>query len=231
LGMWDNHWVSLSVRDYAHPEKYIGDPADWDTCEKMLEQVSDEMGLEAKRCEGEAALYGPKLDFMFRDAAGKEIQIPTVQVDFATPKRFELSYIDEKGGKTNPVMVHRAILGSYERFLVLLIEHFAGAFPLWLSPVQARIIPVSEKFNDYGEKLLAEMKEGDIRVEIDRSDESLGKRIREAEKQKLPYMLIVGEKEEKDGTVSIRVRGMKDQENLKVDKLVERLLSEIKEKR
>lgn len=231
LGMWDDHWVSLSVRDYSHPKKYIGEAKDWDLCEKILQEVSDEIGLDAKRCEGEAALYGPKLDFMFKDVLGKEIQIPTVQIDFATPKRFNLLYTDEKGDQVNPVMVHRAILGSYERFLVLLIERYAGAFPLWLSPVQARIITVSEKFNDYGEKVFKEMKEKGIRTEIDKSDESLGKRIREAEKQKIPYMLIVGGKEEKDGTVSVRVRGTKDQETLKVEKLIEKLVVEIKEKK
>ena len=120
MGLWDNHWVSLSVRDYDHPEKYIGEKSDWDLCENLLQEISNELGLDAKRCEGEAALYGPKLDFMFKDALDREIQIPTVQLDFATPKRFGLSYIDEKGEKASPVMVHRAVLGSYERFLVLL---------------------------------------------------------------------------------------------------------------
>ncbi|MFC1645381.1 threonine--tRNA ligase [Patescibacteria group bacterium] len=145
IGLWENHWVSLSVRDYNHPEKYIGDSKDWDKCEEMLQEISDEMKLDAKKCEGEAALYGPKLDFMFKDAMGREIQIPTVQLDFATPQRFELEYTNDKGEKETPVMVHRAILGSYERFLMLLIEHFAGAFPTWLSPVQTSIVPVSEK--------------------------------------------------------------------------------------
>jgi threonyl-tRNA synthetase len=126
MGLWDNHWVSLSVRDYEHPEKYIGSKEDWDKCEEMLKEVSDELGLDAVRCEGEAALYGPKLDFMFKDALGREIQIPTVQLDFATPKRFGLFYIDENGEKQVPVMVHRAVLGSYERFLVLLLEQFKG---------------------------------------------------------------------------------------------------------
>lgn len=195
LGMWENHWVSLSVRDYAHPEKYIGEKSDWDLCEKMLQEISDEMGLNAKRCEGEAALYGPKLDFMFKDSMGREIQIPTVQLDFATPKRFNLTYIDNTGKEVNPVMVHRAILGSYERFLMLLIEHFAGAFPLWLSPVQATIIPVSEKFNGYAEKVKNKLLENDIRVELNDKAESLGKRISETEKQKVPYIVIVGERE------------------------------------
>ncbi|MFA5777239.1 MAG: threonine--tRNA ligase [Parcubacteria group bacterium] len=231
LGMWKNNWISLSVRDYAHPEKYIGETSDWDECEKILQEVSDEMNLNAKRCEGEAALYGPKLDFMFKDALGKEIQIPTVQIDFATPKRFNMVYTDEKGNKVNPVMVHRAILGSYERFLALLIEHFAGAFPLWLSPIQVEIIPVSEKFNDYGNKILEELKQNNIRAEIDDSDESLGKRIRNAEKQKIPYILVVGEKEEKSESVAVRSRDSKEQTVLKSPEFIESIRKEIGEKK
>lgn len=239
LGMWDNHWVSLSVRDYAHPEKYIGEPADWDLCEKMLEEISDEMGLGAQRREGEAALYGPKLDFMFKDALGKEIQIPTVQVDFATPKRFNLLYTDNTGKEINPVMVHRAVLGSYERFLVLLIEHYAGAFPLWLSPVQAEIIPVSEKFTAYAEKINSLLLASDIHSEINDKNESLGKRISEAEKQKIPYILVVGEKEESSQSVAVRSRDRKPadakavvgkQNIMKVDEFVEKISSEIKNK-
>jgi len=231
LGMWDNHWVSLSVRDYSHPEKYIGTSEDWDLCEKMLEEISDEMGLDAQRREGEAALYGPKLDFMFKDALGKEIQIPTVQVDFATPKRFNLVYTDNTGKEINPVMVHRAVLGSYERFLVLLIEHYAGAFPTWLSPVQTMIIPVSEKFNEYGNKILKELKQNDIRAEIDDSDESLGKRIRNAEKQKIPYILVVGEKEKGSESVAVRSRDNKEQNVLKIGEFIENIEKEIKEKK
>lgn len=231
IGLWDNHWVSLSVRDYAHPEKYIGETSDWDICEKMLQEISDEMGLDAKRQEGEAALYGPKLDFMFKDATGREIQIPTVQIDFATPKRFGLEYINEKGEKVPPVMVHRAILGSYERFLVLLIEHYAGAFPLWLSPVQVAILPVSEKFEKYASDLVSKFKEADIRIELHNNSESLGKRIRQAEKQKIPYMLVVGEKEETDESVAVRSRGDKSQEVMGVEKFIEKILEEIKEKK
>ncbi|PIP28643.1 MAG: threonine--tRNA ligase [Candidatus Moranbacteria bacterium CG23_combo_of_CG06-09_8_20_14_all_35_22] len=240
IGLWDNHWVSLSVRDYDHPEKYIGESSDWDTCEKMLQEISDEMGLDAKKQEGEAALYGPKLDFMFKDAIGKEIQIPTVQVDFATPKRFGLEYINEKGEKVPPVMVHRAILGSYERFLVLLIEHYAGAFPTWLSPVQVEIIPVSEKFNPYAEKINNQLSASNIRVKISKESATLGKRIREAEKQKIPYMLVVGEKEETNNSVAVRSRKEKEpadakamagkQEVMRVEKFIEKILEEIKKK-
>lgn len=231
LGLWDNHWVSLSVRDYAHPEKYIGESEDWDECEKILQEISDEMRLGAKKCEGEAALYGPKLDFMFKDATGREIQIPTVQIDFATPKRFNLEYIDSEGKKMPPVLVHRAILGSYERFLVLLIEHFAGAFPTWLSPVQACIIPVSEKFNDYAEKVKTELLENGLRVEMDSSDESLGKRIRNAEKQKTPYILVVGEKEMQDKSVSVRSREKGEEKPQKIAEFVERIREEIEKKK
>jgi len=232
LGLWENHWVSLSVRDYKHPEKYIGTPEDWDLCEKMLQEVSDEMGLEAKKCEGEAALYGPKLDFMFKDAIGKEIQIPTVQLDFATPKRFNLNYINEKGEKENPVMVHRAVLGSYERFLVLLIEHFAGAFPTWLSPVQVIVIPVSEeKFGDYAQKVKEELMAAGVRAEVDNSAESLGKRIREAEKQKIPYMLVVGEKEMTSDSVAVRKRNEKEQKTITVKEFLEEIKKEIEDKK
>jgi threonyl-tRNA synthetase len=208
LGLWGNHWVSLSVRDYAHPEKYIGETEDWDLCEKMLQVVSDELGLNAKRCEGEAALYGPKLDFMFKDAMGKEVQIPTVQVDFATPKKFNLTYVDKDGTEKHPVMVHRAVLGSYERFMALLIEHFAGAFPVWLSPIQVKILPVSsEKHIDYANKIRSLLINEDIRAEVDDSNESIGKKIREAEKQKTPYMLVVGDKEAESNSVAVRSRG------------------------
>ena len=231
LGLWGNHWVSLSVRDYEHPEKYIGDQEDWDICEKMLQEISDEMKLSAEKREGEAALYGPKLDFMFKDATGREIQIPTVQLDFATPKKFKLFYINEKGEKISPVMVHRAILGSYERFLVLLIEHYAGAFPLWLAPVQVTIIPVSEKFSDYAKDVENKLLDKNIRVEMNDRGESLGKRISETEKQKVPYILVVGEREVNEKSVNVRSRGIKEQQTLAVDKFIEKVGKEIEEKK
>ncbi|MEA3463605.1 MAG: threonine--tRNA ligase [Patescibacteria group bacterium] len=207
LGLWKNHWVSLSLRDYGHPEKYIGEPNDWDKCEQMLEKVAQEMKLDAKKCEGEAALYGPKLDFMFKDALGKEIQIPTVQLDFATPKKFGLYYTNEKGKEEHPVMVHRAILGSYERFLALLIEHFAGAFPVWLSPAQVKIISVGEGHIKYCHKLADEFKEYEIRVEVDDANETVGNKIRKAVKEKVPYILVIGDKEIKSDKLSVRDRG------------------------
>jgi len=231
LGMWGKHWVSLSVRDYERPEKYIGEKNDWDICEKMLQEISDEMDLGAVRREGEAALYGPKLDFMFKDALGNEIQIPTVQVDFATPKRFGLTYIDKKGQEQHPVMVHRAILGSYERFLVLLIEHFAGAFPLWLSPIQVAVIPVGEKYFEHGKNICDKLKEKNIRVELNDKNETLGKKIREAETQKIPYMLIIGEKEIAGDSVSVRDRGKGDVGQMNIGKFIEKVSKEIEDKK
>jgi threonyl-tRNA synthetase len=238
LGLWKDNWVSLSVRDYAHPEKYIGDTKDWDLCEKMLQEVSDEMGLNAKKCEGEAALYGPKLDFMFKDAMGKEIQIPTVQLDFATPKRFKLTYIDNTGKEVSPVMVHRAVLGSYERFLVLLIEHFAGNFPLWLSPVQVKIIPVRENHNEYAKKISDELKAMNVRVDLDDSDEGMGKKIRAGKVNKVPYMLVIGDKEIESGELALEVRpasasessGEAKQTKITLENLKVKLVKEITER-
>ncbi len=207
LDLWGNHWVSLSVRDYNHPEKYIGSQEDWGACEKMLQEVCEEMKLDAKKCEGEAALYGPKIDFMFKDALGKEVQIPTVQLDFATPKKFNLVFTNEKGQEENPVMVHRAILGSYERFLALLIEHFAGAFPVWLAPVQVKIISVGKNHRNYCHKLAREFKQNQIRPEVDDSDETVGNKIRKATSEKDPYVLVIGDKEIESGKLSVRDRG------------------------
>lgn len=230
LGLWGQHWVSLSLRDYDHPEKYIGEPSDWDICEQMLAEVSDEMGLNAKRQEGEAALYGPKLDFMFRDSLGKEIQIPTVQVDFATPKKFKLFYTDKDGSEKNPIMVHRAILGSYERFLALIIEHFAGAFPLWLSPVQVKLISVSEAHAPVCEKLASELRAEDIRVELDISNETVGNKIRKAVAEKSPYMLVIGEKEASSENLSVRDRGQNDSRTISKTDFISELKEKIKNK-
>jgi len=231
LGLWGKHSVDLSVRDYKHPAKYIGEKKDWDLCEKILQEVSNEMKLNAKRCEGEAALYGPKLDFMFKDSLGKEIQIPTVQIDFATPKRFDLTYIDKDGKEKPPVMVHRAILGSYERFLALIIEYFGGAFPLWLSPIQYWIIPISEKHEKYAKEILKTIKESGQRAELKNENETLGKKIRNGELQKIPYLLITGDKEIKSKTVSVRERGKGNIGVMKLKKLLEKTKELIEKKK
>ncbi|MSU75875.1 threonine--tRNA ligase [Patescibacteria group bacterium] len=204
LGMFGDHWVSLSVRDPKTPDAYIGDEKGWKQAEQMLKEVSDDLKLDAKRMEGEAALYGPKLDYMFRDALGNERQLATIQIDFAMPPRFGLTYAGKGGEEETPVIIHRAILGSYERFLAILIEHFAGAFPLWLAPEQVRVLPITDRNNKYAESIKKELTEAGLRVTVDDRSESIGKKIREAEMQKAPYMLVVGDKEEKSKSVALR---------------------------
>ena len=231
MGLWENHWVSLSVRDYEHPEKYIGEKSDWDLCESLLQEISDELGLDAKRCEGEAALYGPKLDFMFKDALDREIQIPTVQLDFATPKRFGLFYIDENGEKQTPVMVHRAVLGSYERFLVLLLEQFKGVLPVWLSPVQVNIVPVNMKYHDeYCQKLKQILVDEDIRVSYDDSKEQMGKKIRQSNVMKNPFTLIIGDNERDNNLISFRKLGSEESISMPIDEFIKFIKEEIKKR-
>ena len=229
MGLWENHWVSLSVRDYEHPEKYIGEKSDWDLCESLLQEISDELRLDAKRCEGEAALYGPKLDFMFRDALDREIQIPTVQLDFATPKRFGLFYIDKNGEKQTPVMVHRAVLGSYERFLVLLLEQFKGVLPVWLSPVQVNIVPVNMKYHDeYCQKLKQILIDEDIRVSYDDSKEQMGKKIRQSNVMKNPYTLIIGDNERDNNLISFRKYGSEETMSMSIEEFISFMKKEIR---
>ena len=231
MGLWNDVWVSLSVRDYSHPEKYIGDKSDWDICEQMLQEVSDELNLKAKKCEGEAALYGPKLDFMFKDALGRDIQIPTVQLDFASPKRFDLNYIDENGEKQHPVMVHRAVLGSYERFMVLLLEQFKGVLPIWLSPIQANIVPVNIKYHDeYCKKIFNILNEEDIRVSYDDSKESMNKKLRQSNIMKNPITIIIGDKERDNNLISYRKYNSEETISLSVEEFIEFIKSEIKKR-
>lgn len=208
LGLWGEQWVSLSVRDTATPDKYIGEAKDWEKAEKMLAEVSDVYKLGAKLMEGEAALYGPKIDFMFKDVLGRETQLGTIQLDFAMPKRFGLTYIDSDNKERHPVMIHRAILGSFERFIMLLIEHTAGKFPLWLAPEQIRLITVNQqkKTVAFAEKVLDEAKDLRLRAVLDNDNESVGKKIRNAEVMKTPYVLVIGEKEIESGKVIPRVR-------------------------
>ena len=208
IGLWGSHWVSLSVRDPKTPENYIGEPSDWDKAEHMLQIVSDTYNFQAKRMEGEAAIYGPKLDFMFKDSLGRETQLATIQLDFAMPKRFKISYDDSDGTEKTPVMIHRAILGSFERFMMLLIEHFAGKFPIWLAPEQIRIIQVkdSEPLDRFVDNIAIQAREGGVRLSIDRSNESVGKKIRSAEVMKVPYSVVIGEKELESGRLTPRIR-------------------------
>jgi threonyl-tRNA synthetase len=198
----------------------------------MLQEVSDELGLNAKRCEGEAALYGPKLDFMFEDALGREIQIPTVQLDFSTPKRFELFYINEYGEKETPVMVHRAVLGSYERFLVLLLEQTKGVLPLWLSPVQVNIVPVNMKYHDeYCKELKQKFIEEEIRVNYDTEEISMNKKIRNSNIMKNPYTIIIGDKERDNNLISYRKYGSEKTISMNIEEFINQLKKESRERK
>ena len=208
LGMYGDHWVSLSVRDPQNLGDYIGEEEGWQKAEELLQQVSDDLKLDAKRMEGEAALYGPKLDFMFKDALGNERQLATIQIDFAMPARFGLTYADKDGEEKTPVMIHRAILGSYERFIAVLIDHFAGNFPTWRAPEQVRLATVndSEKLVDYANQIRKQLKNAGFRVHLDSSAESVGKKIREASVSKVPYTFVIGDKEVESGKLNPRVR-------------------------
>lgn len=218
--------VHLSFRDNS--DQYLGDIELWNDAQASLEMLARDNNLEYVVDKGEAAFYGPKIDFIAKDALGRETQVATIQLDFVQPRRFNLEYIDHKGDKQQPVMIHCAILGSIERFLSVYIEHTAGAFPLWLAPEQIRILPISDKFIDYAKGIKLKFKEKDIRVELDDSSESLGKRIRNAEVMKVPYVLVVGEKEQTAKTVAVRKYHEGDLGTNNVDEFLTTLLENIK---
>jgi threonyl-tRNA synthetase len=225
MHMIDGYWVRLSVRG---PEgNYLGSDEVWQTAEAALESAAKANKLPYRRVEGEAAFYGPKLDFMFKDAIGREWQLATIQCDFNLPERFDLSFINEKGEKERPVVIHRAISGSLERFMGVMIEHFAGAFPLWLAPVQARVLPVSEKHAEYARTLLAELANADIRADMSDND-SLGKRIRSAKVEKVPYLLVVGDQEVTDSTATLESRDKGKIGALTIGEIVSKLQEEIR---
>jgi threonyl-tRNA synthetase len=222
---FENVRIALSTR----PEKRIGTDAMWDAAEAALEAALKALGLDYHVNPGEGAFYGPKLEFQVTDAIGRPWQLGTVQLDYGLPERFDLKYIGADNAEHRPVMIHRAILGSIERFFGIIVEHFAGAFPLWLAPVQAAVLPVSEKYLEYGRSVEQKLRAAGLRVEIDASNEKLGAKIRTAQLQKVPFMLIVGEKEVESGGVSLRKRGAGDQGAISIDALVEeakRLISQ-----
>jgi len=223
--------VRLSVRDPEHPEKYLGGDELWNAAEATLSNLMKEVGREVEIGKGEAAFYGPKLDFIAKDAIGREWQLATIQLDFNQPERFGLEYVNAEGEKVRPVMVHRAILGSVERFLGILIEHYAGAFPLWLSPVQVMILPVADRHNDFAYALKKELEAEGLRVEVDGSAETVGKKIRAAEKGKNPVMLVVGDKEASGEALTMRRRGEADQKTIAKAELITSLKDEIASRR
>jgi threonyl-tRNA synthetase len=209
--------IALSTR----PEKRIGNDELWDSAESALENALKKNSLEYHINPGEGAFYGPKLEFQVHDAIGRPWQLGTIQLDYTLPERFQLEYIGADNAVHRPVMIHRAILGSLERFIGIIIEHFAGAFPFWLAPVQVTVLPLSEKFVDYAATVAETLKAANLRVEVDQSNEKLGAKIRNAQLQKIPFMLVVGEKEAAAGTVTLRKRSGGDQPTLTVEELIE----------
>jgi len=221
----------LSVKDPEHPEKYVGDPKTWEKAEALAKQVLEQREIDYYIGIGEAAFYGPKLDLIVTDSLGREWQLSTLQIDFFMPERFDLTYVDKNGQFVRPVMLHRAIVGSPERLMMVLLEHYAGALPVWLSPVQVKVIPISEKSRDYAEKTRQELFDQKIRVELDERDERMQAKIRDAEREKVPYMLIVGPKEAESKNVSVRVRGERDLGSMKFEEFLAKIKEDIAKKR
>ena len=224
---FENFEAQISLRDKVNREKYIGSEENWEKAEQAIIEACEEKGLKAKIEYGEAAFYGPKLDFMVKDAIGRRWQLGTIQVDYNLPERFDLEYTGSDNQKHRPVMIHRAPFGSMERFVAVLIEHTAGKFPLWLTPEQAVIIPISEKFNDYARAVAKELRRKDIRASIDDRNEKIGRKIRDNELKKIPYLLIVGEKEAENNEVSVRKQGEGDKGSMKITTFAEILTQEV----
>jgi len=223
---FENYTAQVSLRDPNDKKKYIGADELWDRAEREIQEAADEKGLKTVAVQGEAAFYGPKLDFMVKDAGGRSWQLGTIQVDYNLPNRFELEYIGADNQRHRPVMIHRAPFGSLERFVAVLIEHCAGNFPLWLAPEQLAILPISEKFNDYAREVLSELKLKDVRGFVDDRDEKIGRKIRDAEVSKTPYMLIVGEKEAGAKQVSVRKHGQGDLGTLSLGDFIEKITAD-----
>ena len=226
---FDDYEAQISLRDPKDTEKYIGSDEVWEEAEQAIIDACKEKGLNAKIEYGEAAFYGPKLDFMVKDAIGRRWQLGTIQVDYNLPMRFKLEYTAEDNSKRTPVMVHRAPFGSMERFTAVLIEHTAGKFPLWLTPEQAAILPISEKFVDYAGRVKRYFDSVGVRSSVDERNEKIGRKIRDNELKRVPYMLIVGEKEEAEGLVSVRKQGQGDQGQLSMEDFAAQINAEVAE--
>jgi len=220
--------AQISLHDPANKEKYIGESSAWEKAEQAIMEAVEEKGLKAVKAIGEAAFYGPKLDFMVKDALGRQWQLGTVQVDYNLPERFELTYIGEDNQKHRPIMIHRAPFGSMERFIGLLIEHTAGDFPLWLAPLQVIVLPISDKYINYAENICQSLSNYEIRSRFDDSNEKIGKKIRDAEMKKIPYMIIVGEKESNENLVSVRKRKEGDLGQMSLEEFINKIVEEIK---
>ena len=226
---FDNYSAQISLRDPNKPEKYIGSTENWDKAERAIIEASAEKGLKTVTVLGEAAFYGPKLDFMIKDALGRSWQLGTIQVDYNLPERFELEYIGADDKRHRPVMIHRAPFGSMERFVAVLIEHTAGKFPLWLSPEQVVVLPISEKYNEYSKRVSEFLNNCDIRTIIDDRNEKIGRKIRDNELKRIPYLLIVGEQEAESEQVAVRKQGDGDKGSMKLQKFADFINTEVKE--
>ncbi len=224
---FDNFEAQISLRDPNNKEKYIGTDENWHLAEQAIIDACEEKGLKARKELGEAAFYGPKLDFMVKDALGRRWQLGTIQVDYNLPERFQLEYTGSDNQKHRPVMIHRAPFGSMERFVAVLLEHTAGRFPLWLAPEQAVVLPISEKFNDYAREVANQLNALDIRTQVDDRNEKIGKKIRDNELKRIPYMLIVGEKEAENGEISVRKQGEGDKGTMKIATFAAELTEEV----
>ena len=226
---FDNFEAQISLRDPKNKEKYIGSDENWHLAEQAIIEACKEKGLNARTELGEAAFYGPKLDFMVKDAIGRRWQLGTIQVDYNLPERFQLEYTGADNQKHRPVMIHRAPFGSMERFVAVLLEHTAGKFPLWLTPEQVVILPISEKYNDYAREVARRLEEDDFRVEVDDRNEKIGRKIRDNELKRIPYLVIVGEMEQEAGEVSVRKQGEGDQGSMKIATFAAKLAQEVKD--
>ena len=226
---FENYEAQISLRDPKDTEKYIGSDEIWEESENAIREACKEKGLETREEVGEAAFYGPKLDFMVKDAIGRRWQLGTIQVDYNLPERFKLEYTAEDNSKKTPVMIHRAPFGSLERFTAVLIEHTAGHFPLWLTPDQVAILPISEKFNDYAQKVRQYLDKQGVRALVDDRNEKIGRKIRDNELKRVPYMVIVGEKESAEGLVSMRKQGGGEQATMSMEEFAQRINAEVAE--
>ncbi len=230
IGIQDDIWYRFSKWDPSNKEKYIDNPEAWEDSQEKMKNILDNLDLDYEEEAGEAAFYGPKLDIQFKNVHGKEDTIITVQIDFSLPEKFDMTYIDENNEKQHPYIIHRTSIGCYERTLAMLIEKYGGAFPTWLAPVQTKIIPISDDQLDYAFKVKSELEKDNIRVEVDGRQEKVGYKIREAQVEQVPYMLIVGGREEEEGTVSVRDRREGDLGTSKLAQFKEKILTEIEEK-
>ncbi len=226
---FENYEAQISLRDPKDTEKYIGSDEIWEESQNAIREACKEKGLQCHEEEGEAAFYGPKLDFMVKDAIGRKWQLGTIQVDYNLPERFKLEYTAEDNSKKTPVMVHRAPFGSLERFTAVLIEHTAGHFPLWLTPDQVAILPISEKYNEYAKQLAKYLDSKGVRAKIDDRNEKIGRKIRDNEMKRIPYMLVVGEKEQAEGTVAVRKQGGGDQGSMSKEDFAKKINDEVSE--